>query len=57
MYLVKEMKNYTCTSLVTLISGVSSKEVTEMGLLQAYFRTSEVSKGFYGIVRSGANYI
>ena len=39
------------------ISGVSSKEVTGMGLLQAYFRNSDVLNGFYGIPRSGANYI
>ena len=42
---------------VLLISGVSSKEVTEMGLLQAYFRNSDVLNGFYGLPRSGANYI
>ena len=39
------------------ISGVSSKEVTGMVLLQAYFRNSDVLNGFYGIPRSGANYI
>ena len=41
----------------TDISGVSSKEVTEMRLLQAYFRNSDVLNGFYGIPRSGENYI
>ena len=39
------------------VSGVSSKEVTEMVLLQAYFRNSDVLNGFYGLPRSGANYI
>ena len=39
------------------ISGVSSKEVTGMVLLQAYFRNSDVLNGFYGIPRSGENYI
>ena len=39
------------------LSGVSSKEVTGMVLLQAYFRNSDVLNGFYGIPRSGANYI
>ena len=42
---------------VSYLSGVSSKEVTGMGLLQAYFRNSEVLNGFYGVPRSGANYI
>ena len=56
-YSYSDAKNEKYVNFIKYISGVSSKEVTGMVLLQAYFRNSDVLNGFYGIPRSGANYI